>query len=478
MPPLRLNDLPSDVLARVFCILDALSMVRVFATCTDIRYRTSGDVTLLEETIRHRAADRGRVCPAQMPPDFTSREAHLAWLDACDVAWAPVAGGPTCAYFVAGGRLMSCGVETDLRRGALGHAHTVSDGKFAVSTPTQPLTTAHIRICGVSAGLGFGTAVSATGALYTWGIGHNGRLGHGDQEHSLVPRQVLALAGHRVVSVSTGAEHSLAVTDAGEVFSWGFDSHGQCGLGCYNVDHPKPRRIAALTGVQVCSTSAGHYHSVALAREGTVYSFGYNGIGQLGIGPSLSVLEPQAVEALRGVKIASVAAGSFHTLARNKDGTVWAWGDNSYGALGRSGDGTPLPQIVAALHGIAICRVAAGIMSSGAVTDTGKLYTWGAGRLGQFQHTPRTVQTMDGEYAYVEALQREFAWAPRRISALRGEWVVAVSMNHMQVIAVTRTGTVFGWGLTCDGGAKLHNRGLGWSQLVITSSPIWAQSAS
>lgn len=467
-----MNNLPSDVLARVLSLLDVLSMVRAVSTCKTIRSRKSGIVTLMEEVVRLRAADRGYLCEVELPSDFTSWAAYLAWLDCRDV-WAPVASGPTCAYFVVGGRLVSCGVETELRRGSLGHVHCDGDSRVIVSTPTLLSTMSHIRICGVSAGLGFGAAVSATGDVYTWGIGRNGRLGHGDVAPAPVPRRVVALAGRRVMSVSTGTDHSLATTDFGEVFSWGFDSHGQCGHGGFNVDRPIPRRIEALAGVRVSSTCSGNYHSVVLTCDGLLYVFGYNGIGQLGVGRSLSVLEPQVVEALRCVKIESVAAGSFHTLACGDGGKVWAWGDNSFGALGRDGDGVDEPEMVIALNGIMVCRVAAGIMSSGAVTSEGELFLWGAGRLGQFVFTPKSVHPLDGDLVYIESLQREFACAPRRICALRGEWVVAVSMNHMQVIAVTRNGAVFGWGILCDSGAKLQTRGEGWCELVVASSPIW-----
>ncbi len=71
-----------------------------------------------------------------------------------------------------------------------------------VPTPTLLPSIAGIRISSVSAGLGYTVAVSATGKVYTWG--NRGRLGHGGEEGSLVPKQVQALAGHPILSVAAG----------------------------------------------------------------------------------------------------------------------------------------------------------------------------------------------------------------------------------------------------------------------------------
>lgn len=68
--------------------------------------------------------------------------------------------------------------------------------------------------------------MSRAGSVYTWGVGGNGCLGHGDAADSHVPKRVQALAGHRVFTVAAGDSHCLAVTKSGEVFSWGLDQHG------------------------------------------------------------------------------------------------------------------------------------------------------------------------------------------------------------------------------------------------------------
>jgi len=80
------------------------------------------------------------------------------------------------------------------------------------------------------------------------GQGRDGRLGHGDQEHQLLPKKVEALAGQRVIAVSAGGEHSLALTADGSVWSWGFGVEGQLGHG--DMQNQLAGEKPGLTGVE------------------------------------------------------------------------------------------------------------------------------------------------------------------------------------------------------------------------------------
>ena len=421
---LALLQLPSDVLVNVFCWLDGRSLARVAATCVFLN--TPARLNPIEEALRQRAAMRGRVCPDRMLQCFSSWTAHLSWLDhRCDEAWVPVAAR-TVSVFVADGRLMSCGSETEYIRGVLGHGKR-NDQDRIIRAPTPLQSMAGVRIRSVAAGCGFNASVSAAGTVHTWGVGDFGCLGHGDEEDSLVPKQVHALSGHRVLSVATGFGHCLAVTERGEVFSWGFGRNGQCGHGQSRGNQKLPRRVDALTGVRVRSASTGDSHSLVVTEEGGMYSFGYGLF--LGHGGSENDGFPKILDALSHVRIKASAAGSAHSIALTDDGTVFLWG----GALmGVGGIHTihPLPQLVDALCGLTVCAVDAVALTSFAVTVEGELFTWGYGRFGQLGHGNCT----------------DPHGGPRRVKALDGEWVIAVSAGKSHTIAVTRGGSVFGWG--------------------------------
>ena len=83
----------------------------------------------------------------------------------------------------------------------------------------------------MSAAIFHGLALTADGAVWSWGGGASGQLGHGDMQTQLLPKKIEALAGQRVVAVSAGANHSLALTAGGAVFTWGTGGHGGLGHG-------------------------------------------------------------------------------------------------------------------------------------------------------------------------------------------------------------------------------------------------------
>ena len=89
-------------------------------------------------------------------------------------------------------------------------------------------------------------AVTKAGRTFTFGCGGNGRLGHGDMADRLAPRRIEALRGVRIAAVSAGSAHSLALTDAGEVYSFGAGANGRLGHGRDRADQHSPRRIEAL----------------------------------------------------------------------------------------------------------------------------------------------------------------------------------------------------------------------------------------
>jgi len=246
-------------------------------------------------------------------------------------------------------------------------------------------------------------ALTADGAVHSWGACGELSLGHGDGVASLAaPRKLAALAGIRIVAIAAGDTCCAAVSAEGEVFTWGwggsfFSGNGGLGHG-NNVSQPAPALVEALQGTRVAAVSVGGTgrdgaHMLALDCEGSVWSWGAGEYGRCGNGKSSQAL-PARVEILEeaGGRFAGVAAGGAHSLAVREDGALWAWGKSESGQLGMG------PALVADLHSFEeyparvlvedaasegelfngrAREVAAGASHSLAITKDGGVWQWG-----------------------------------------------------------------------------------------------------
>jgi alpha-tubulin suppressor-like RCC1 family protein len=192
------------------------------------------------------------------------------------------------------------------------------------------------RAQAIAAGACCSFALTEAGEVYAWGDNESGQLGVGDKENRLTPVKMPGL--QRVKAIAAGALHSLALTEAGEVYAWGHlgSKYAQGRLVAIE-EHPTPEIVEIVGSFgRVKTIAAGECHSLALTENGTVYAWGDNRVGQLGLGDreTQNCLTPRIVGKLGGEKIKDIAAGNFHSLALTEAGEVYAWGLNEYGQLG------------------------------------------------------------------------------------------------------------------------------------------------
>jgi alpha-tubulin suppressor-like RCC1 family protein len=160
--------------------------------------------------------------------------------------------------------------------------------------------------------------------------------------------------------LATGASHGVLLKADGSVWTWGANGDGQLGTAGDHAWAPAP--VPGLDGIR--GIAAGDRFTAAVKNDGTVWAWGENGSSR-----------PAPVDGLAGV--VAVAAAGRHALALRSDGTVWAWGDDA--ALGHS----TLPAPVAGLTGVA--AIAAADKHSVALKSDGTVWVWGdhgAGDLG------------------------------------------------------------------------------------------------
>jgi alpha-tubulin suppressor-like RCC1 family protein len=205
------------------------------------------------------------------------------------------------------------------------------NGQLGNSTATS--SSIPVQVSGLNSATSIGggglhsLALMGDGTVQAWGENSSGQLGNGSNANSTTPVTVSSLSG--VIAIAGGDQHSMALKSDGTVWTWGDNSNGKLGNGTTTGSSSIPAQVSSLTGVK--AISAGTLHSVALKGDGTVWSWGYNGEGELGNNTTTDSTTPVQVNGLSN--ITSIAAGGFHTIALKNDGTVWTWGSNSKGQL-------------------------------------------------------------------------------------------------------------------------------------------------
>ncbi|PKA54527.1 Ultraviolet-B receptor UVR8 [Apostasia shenzhenica] len=139
--------------------------------------------------------------------------------------------------------------------------------------------------------------VSSSGALYTYGWSKYGQLGHGDFEDHLIPHRLEALKDSIISQISGGWRHTMALTSDGRLYGWGWNKFGQIGVGD-NSDHCSPIQIKFPQDQKVIQVSCGWRHTLAITERKNIFSWGRGTNGQLGHGDALDRSEPKIIELL------------------------------------------------------------------------------------------------------------------------------------------------------------------------------------
>ncbi|KAM3828514.1 RCC1 domain-containing protein 1 [Vipera latastei] len=179
-----------------------------------------------------------------------------------------------------------------------------------------------------------------------------------------------------------GLEHALLLAAGGTLFSWGGGRHGQLGHGALESVR-EPRAVEALQGLAVAEAAAGGWHSAAVSDAGDLYLWGWNEAGQLGL--------PCKMSAESGAAAASEEAGAAprnrplgqRSISPGSDGPD---ADEAGGEAAPFVSVQPFPALLDLPEEAELRRVSCGSRHTAAVTGTGHLYTWGWGKYGQLGH--------------------------------------------------------------------------------------------
>ncbi|MES2557581.1 MAG: RCC1 repeat- and reductase domain-containing protein [Bacteroidota bacterium] len=213
---------------------------------------------------------------------------------------------------------------------AWGNNHLGQVGDTAVDFFSEPVQVQGLsNVADLSAGHLHNLALKYDGTVWCWGSNAYGMAGQAPPISILVtPMQVAGLSNIKLIA--GGSLHSMAVTQSGELYTWGSDDHDA--LGFFAGTHSEIPLLQSQMGT-VTSIAAGEAYSLVVRNDGKIISWGANLYGQTGIG-STSYSSSPTVLANLSKDIRQVAAGADFSFAIATDGSVYAWGDNANGVLG------------------------------------------------------------------------------------------------------------------------------------------------
>lgn len=325
-------------------------------------------------------------------------------------------------------------------------------------TPVQVLGSGANQALALGAGRKHSVLVRPDGIVHTWGDNSRGQLGIGSTLANYnIPREIPSFGTVSVIAV--GALHTLALTN-GQVYGWGDNTRGQLGAGTFDSCggtgcNRSPVNIALPPGGTVVGIGAGDHHSFAVMADGTLWSWGYNNLGQLGSGMASDTSSiPVQVVGDGGVgvltDVVAATGGEAHSVALHRDGTVSVWGWNYYC---QHGIGTcdlknniihPYPTKVPGLNNVA--AIASGQRHSLALKRDGTVWAWGYnadGEVGDGTNSPRVFPVSPTNDPY-NSPYKSNEMKVRQVVGLTN--VVAIEAGDWHSMALKGDGSVWHWG--------------------------------
>jgi alpha-tubulin suppressor-like RCC1 family protein len=290
----------------------------------------------------------------------------------------------------------------------------------------------------VAAGNNFTVALNSSGQILTWGSDASGQLGNGPGGGSLNSPSNIVLSNDKWLAIEAGANYAMAIKHDGTLFSWGANNQGQLGLGNYTNQHTPQSVSSTLPWIGISCGQEGNnslnQHSLGLKADGTVWSWGDNNLGQLGnTQVSINTNEPQIISSI--ADIVAVECGWGVSYIRNVSGQVYACGTDTSGAIGNATVGGNSGSFIAiSVVPIGWSSFSAGENYNVAIKSDGTLWFWGSntnGQLGNGTAIPSQVNTAT------------------QIGTSNNWKLVSAGTHH--ILAINSAGQLFAWGSNSSG---------------------------
>ena len=290
---------------------------------------------------------------------------------------------------ISAGYSYTCAVTTDDRAFCWGENYggQLGDGTTTPRPTPVPVATS-LRFRQVIAGHNTTCGLSTEKRVYCWGSSGGGQTGTGTSAYTWNNPPMEIAGGRTYRQVSTGMDHSCALTDGYEIFCWGGNGFGQLGDGSTATVRLSPVRVSG--GRRFIQVSAGFFHTCAVTDANQAFCWGFGTYGGIGDGNTLDRREPTQVAG--DLLFDRVTAAIDHSCGETTDNRAYCWGSNGSGALG---DGTQTLRTtpVPVAGGLWFAQVSGGNSASCGVTSEHRGYCWGSnldGNLGDGTTTDRS----------------------------------------------------------------------------------------
>ncbi len=394
--------------------------------------------------------------------------------------------------------------------------------KYDTSSAAAVTTDGVLRrktLTGISTGTHHTCAVATNGKAYCWGASNRGQVGSGSTRRSFYDPTAVdtsgVLGGKTLTAVTAGGEHSCALASNGKAYCWGRGSTGQLGNGVTS-DARRPVAVdtsGVLNGKTLVAIDAGTNHTCAVASTGAAYCWGAGAQGQLGNGSTATSAAPVKVTGTgANLPLDTISAGLGHTCA-SSNGSIYCWGDNAQGQLGLGDTARRTTPIrVEPLVNWGTVSLTTGDAHTCALTHNRYVYCWGSNDSGQLGTGDRTsslvpVEANSGDIGndLLDAVVATsngtcglgfggdvYCWGPREVylpgtgayataptkvtsdpTLLDGKVIRQLTDDAMHTCALTGAGAAYCWGYGAQGQLGLGSRSSNYRpQPVLTSGAL------
>ncbi|MCL2380331.1 MAG: hypothetical protein FWC64_01915 [Treponema sp.] len=332
--------------------------------------------------------------------------------------------------------------------GQLGRPNTIGEGSTILEARARPgfvnMGQGHNWLT-VTGGLFHSVGLRHDGALYTWGRNNHGQLGRVTTGDTYAPGRVgTGLWSH----VAAGSNHTLGIMADGSLWAWGTNVEGQLGTGD-NVNQPSPTRVGSggQHNWRWSSVSTNAEHSVAIRTDGTLWTWGQNQHDQLGHTGGNNNTLGEVSHPTAGRTWVAASAGDGFTVALDDQDRLWAWGNDAQGQLGPNGPGpgaaglatrTHIPVEVPQQGGRGWRSINIGHHHTMAIDADRRLFAWGSNSHGQVTYDTARGAHPDLIEVPAQGPHAGLGW----VSASGGGWYS---------LAVQADGTLWAWGANDHG---------------------------